>query len=237
MINTSELPNFSKLAEKLGIQFADLKLLRQALTHRSYLNENRGVDWQHNERLEFLGDAVLELVSTDYLYHRYPDKTEGNLTAYRAALVNTDIIAQAAEDLGINDYLLLSRGEAKDTESRARRAILANTFESIIGAIYLDQQFAGAEKFIKKYLDGQVEMVVGGGLWQDAKSLFQEKAQAKLDITPSYSVIKEVGPDHDKLFTVGLYLGTELEATGEGHSKQEAEQAAARVGLAGRQWD
>lgn len=228
-------PDFTQLAARAGLVFHEPQLLRQALTHRSYLNEHREVDWEHNERLEFLGDAVLELVMTDYLFRRYPDKTEGDLTAYRAALVNTQTIAAVAASLGVNDYLLLSKGEAKDT-GRARQVILANTFESIIGAVYLDQGFDVARGFIEKHLAGRVEALVAERRWQDAKSFFQEKAQALAEVTPIYEVISEVGPDHNKVFAVGLYLGEELVATGKGRSKQEAEQAAARQALAARGW-
>lgn len=227
-------PNFRILETSIGIIFRNQKLLKQAFTHRSYLNENPGLDLNHNERLEFLGDAVLELITTDYLYHRYSDKTEGELTAYRAALVNTVTIAQAASDIGLNDYLLLSRGEAKDV-GRARQVILANTFESLVGALYLDQGFAAAKQFIEKYLAPRVETVIAERHFKDAKSFFQEKAQAAA-ATPSYELIKESGPDHDKTFTVGLYVGEELVATGSGHSKQEAEQTAAREGLRRRGW-
>ncbi len=210
----NQLSDCEPLADRLGVAFRDLNYLRQALTHRSFLNEHKEVKWDHNERIEFLGDAVLELAITDYLFRRYPDRTEGDLTAYRAALVNTQTLAEAATDLGVNDFLLLSRGEAKDV-GRARQVILANTFESIIGAIYLDQGFEVARHFIERHLAHRIDAVVAERRWQDAKSFFQEKAQA---------------------FTVGLYLGTKLVATGTGHSKQEAEQAAARAALAGQGW-
>ncbi|HEY4476524.1 MAG TPA: ribonuclease III [Candidatus Paceibacterota bacterium] len=228
-------PDFHIFEKTVGITFRNLKLLEQAFTHRSYLNENLRSGLNHNERLEFLGDAVLELATTDYLYRHYPDKTEGDLTAYRAALVNTVTIAQVAADIGLNDYLLLSRGEAKDI-GRARQAILANTFESLIGAFYLDQGFEVAQGFINKYLIPRVGQVIAERRSQDAKSFFQERAQAETDITPAYELLRESGPDHDKTFTVGLYIGKELMATGSGHSKQEAEQVAAREGLKRRGW-
>ena len=227
--------DFHIFEKTVGITFRNLKLLEQAFTHRSYLNENLRSGLNHNERLEFLGDAVLELATTDYLYRHYPDKTEGDLTAYRAALVNTVTIAQVAADIGLNDYLLLSRGEAKDI-GRARQAILANTFESLIGAFYLDQGFEVAQGFINKYLIPRVGQVIAERRSQDAKSFFQERAQAETDITPAYELLRESGPDHDKTFTVGLYIGKELMATGSGHSKQEAEQVAAREGLKRRGW-
>lgn len=228
-------PNFHTFEILIGITFRNSKLLEQAFTHRSYLNENVEPGAEHNERLEFLGDAVLELVTTDYLFHCYPDKTEGDLTTYRAALVNTVTLAQTAADIGMNDYLLLSRGEAKDS-GRARHVILANTFESLIGALYLDQGFAAAGGLIKKYLTPRAEAVIAERRSQDAKSYFQERAQAISDMTPRYELMRETGPDHDKIFTVGLYIGKELVATGSGHSKQEAEQAAARDGLKRRGW-
>src|SRR3989338_1452283 len=228
-------PDFHIFEKTVGITFRNLKLLEQAFTHRSYLNENLRSGLNHNERLEFLGDAVLELATTDYLYRHYPDKTEGDLTAYRAALVNTVTIAQVAADIGLNDYLLLSRGEAKDI-GRARQAILANTFESLIGAFYLDQGFEVAQGFINKYLIPRVGQVIAERRSQDAKSFFQERAQAETDITPAYELLRESGPDHDKTFTVGLYIGKELMATGSGHSKQDAEQVAAREGLKRRGW-
>ncbi|MBI2100818.1 MAG: ribonuclease III [Candidatus Vogelbacteria bacterium] len=228
-------PDFNQLAGRLQLTFREPKLLRQALTHRSFLNEHREADWEHNERLEFLGDAVLELVMTDYLFRLYPEKSEGDLTSYRAALVNTQTIAEVSSELGINEYLLLSRGEAKDT-GRARAVILANTFESLIGAIYLDQGLETVRQFTEKHLASRVSALVAERRWQDAKSFFQERAQAMAEVTPTYQVMNEAGPDHDKMFTVGLYLGEALVATGTGHSKQEAEQQAARNGLTARGW-
>ena len=228
-------PDFNTFQSSVGLTFKEPKLLEQAFTHRSYLNESSRTDLDHNERLEFLGDAVLELATTDYLYRRYPDQTEGDLTTYRAALVNTVTIGQVAEELGMNDYLLLSRGEAKDS-GRARQVILANTFESLIGALYLDQGFEAAQSFIGKYLMPKVESVIADRRIQDAKSYFQEQAQAHAGTTPAYEVLEESGPDHDKVFKVGLYLDKELVAEGSGHSKQEAEQAAARAGLKARGW-
>ena len=228
-------PDFNTFQSSVGLTFKEPKLLEQAFTHRSYLNESSRTDLDHNERLEFLGDAVLELATTDYLYRRYPDQTEGDLTTYRAALVNTVTIGQVAEELGMNDYLLLSRGEAKDS-GRARQVILANTFESLIGALYLDQGFEAAQSFIGKYLMPKVEAVIADRRIQDAKSYFQEQAQAHAGTTPAYEVLEESGPDHDKVFKVGLYLDKELVAEGSGHSKQEAEQVAARAGLKARGW-
>lgn len=229
------MPNFASFAQKLDIVFNDLGLLAEALTHRSYLNENKGVASSHNERLEFLGDAVLELAVTRFLYDKFPAKPEGELTAFRAALVNTFSLADAASALGVNDYLLLSKGEAKDT-GRARQIILANAFEAIIGAIYLDQGFAIAEAFIAKNLYGKIDAVIASKSYQDAKSRFQEAAQDKKGITPAYQTLSQVGPDHAKLFTVGVFLNAEEVARGEGQSKQEAEQSAAQAGLDKMRW-
>lgn len=226
---------YRKFAEAIGVAFSDISLLREAFTHRSYLNEHKNLKTGHNERLEFLGDAVLELVVTEYLFTKYPDEPEGRLTAYRSALVNTNSIADAAVRWKMNDFLLLSRGESKDT-GRARQYILANTFEAVIGAIYLDQGYAAAKDFIGRSLFSEVDRIVRERLWQDAKSRFQEESQERIGITPSYVVQKESGPDHDKRFVVGLYIGTDLVATGEGRSKQDAEQAAARAGLERKGW-
>ncbi len=227
--------DFEAFAKKLGISFKDLGLLAEALTHRSYLNENKGLASSHNERLEFLGDAVLELAVTRFLYDKFPAKPEGELTSYRAALVNTVSLAEVAGAIGINGYLLLSKGEAKDT-GRARQIILANAFEAIIGAIYLDQGYEGAEAFIANNLYGKIDQVIANKSYQDAKSRFQEAAQDKRGVTPAYKTISQVGPDHAKLFTVGIFLDKEEIARGEGQSKQEAEQAAAQNGLEKMRW-
>lgn len=225
----------SDFSAVIGITFKQPQLLEQAFVHRSYINEHREYELDHNERLEFLGDAVLELVVTDYLFAKYPERSEGELTSFRAALVNTVTLSEVAESLKLNDYLLLSKGEARDN-GRARQAILADTFEAIIGAIYLDQGYEAARDFIAQQLFGKTEEIVKKNLWQDPKSTFQEKAQENLSITPSYQVMKAVGPDHNKRFTIGLYLADELVAEGEGHSKQEAEQEAAQKGLAAKGW-
>lgn len=228
--------NFSKFEKKTGFVFKDKTLLKQAFTHRSYINENPGVGIGHNERLEFLGDAVLELSVTDYLYKKYPDKTEGDLTSYRAALVNSNTIALAAEKLGMNEYLLLSKGEAKDT-GKARQYILANVYESFLGALYLDQGYEKANEFIAGSIFDKIDEIVEKGLFKDAKSLVQEKAQEHAGVTPLYKVIKETGPDHDKVFVVGVYFGKDLIAEGSGRSKQEAEQKAAHNALAAKKWN
>lgn len=226
---------FSSFEQKIQINFKNKKLLKEAFTHRSYLNENRTCNWPHNERLEFLGDAVLELIVTDYLFNKYPKKTEGELTSYRAALVNTQSISEGATQWDMNDYLLLSKGEAKDT-GKARHYILANTFEAVIGAIYLDQGYEVAQNFIAKSLFHKTERMVKKELWRDSKSRFQEKAQEIIGVTPSYLVVKEVGPDHDKQFTIGVFLGEEMIVEGKGMSKQEAEQRAAERALEIKGW-
>ncbi|MBQ3432923.1 ribonuclease III [Candidatus Saccharibacteria bacterium] len=214
--------------EKLGFAFNDINLLVVALTHRSYVNEHKAVH-EHNERLEFLGDAVLELVSSDYLYRNY-DYPEGVMTAIRAALVRTESIGDAGKELGYEPLVRLSRGEKQGSE-RAHDVILADCFEAVIGAIYLDQGYEAAREFIAKHILVKTDMVIEEGLWRDPKSYVQELAQKVDGITPVYKTLKEEGPDHDKLFTVGLYVGGALKGTGTGHSKQEAQTAAAREGV------
>lgn len=224
------MSDFVAHSEKLGLTFKNLDLLIEALTHRSYLNENRTTSGNHNERLEFLGDAVLELAVTHFLFTKFPNKPEGDLTAYRAALVNTYSLAETAESLGVNDMLLLSKGEKKDT-GRARQIILANAFEAILGALYLDQGYEAAEAFVAKNLNPKIDLVLKNRTWQDAKSQFQEVAQDKKSVTPTYRTLSETGPDHDKQFTVGVFLADVEIARGDGKSKQEAEQAAAHAAL------
>lgn len=219
----------------LGVTFSDVAHLRSAITHRSYLNEHREATWDHNERLEFLGDAVLELVVTDFLFVTYPEKPEGELTAVRAALVNTVSLAEASTKLGINDYLLMSKGEAKDV-GRARQYILANAFEACIGAIYMDQGYAAARDFIAGRLFSRTEEIVRKRLWQDAKSRFQELAQEHASVTPTYETVGQSGPDHDRVFTVGVFLRKEKIAEGVGRSKQEAEQEAALKAIEAKGW-
>ena len=227
--------DFKTFQPRIGYEFKDQRLLEQAFTHRSYLNENRALGRQHNERLEFLGDAVLELVVTEFLFAKYPESPEGDLTAYRAALVNTVSIADAGTKLGMNEYLLLSRGESKDT-GRARQIILANAFEALIGAIYLDAGYAPAQKFIETPLLHKADHVVAKQLWQDPKSKFQEIAQDTMGITPTYELVNQSGPDHDKRFVVAARIGSERLAQGMGRSKQEAEQDAAQKALAAKGW-
>jgi ribonuclease-3 len=222
------------LQEKIKIKFKNLDFLRTALTHRSYLNENRGYGLDHNERLEFLGDAVLELVVTDYLYLNFPNP-EGELTNWRASLVNKDMLSRVSRELGVEGYLLMSRGEAKDT-GRAREYLLANALEAIIGAIYLDQEYEAAKKFILDNIVVNLKGVLENKSYLDPKSHFQEEAQDKAGITPSYRVMSESGPDHDKRFVVGVYLGDEKVAEGDGSSKQEAQRNAAKQGLEAKGW-
>lgn len=227
--------DFKAFEDSVEFSFNDKGLLTQAFTHRSYLNENRDEGCKHNERLEFLGDAILELVVTDHLFKSFPDKAEGELTAYRSALVNTVTLAETAASVNMNEYLLLSRGEARDT-GRARQYILADTFEAFVGALYLDQGYEAAKSFLSKVLLPRLHDIVAKKLWQDAKSHFQEEAQERSSVTPTYNTIKEIGPDHNKRFVIGVYLGDELIAEGEGNSKQEGEQAAAEKALAVKQW-
>jgi len=227
--------NFGGLEKKLGIEFKNKDLLIQAFVHRSYLNENPDFRLEHNERLEFLGDAVLELAVTKYLFQKYSKKPEGELTNWRAALVNAKMLSKVAKSLGFNDFLLLSRGESKEL-GKARQYILANTFEALIGAIYLDQEFERVEKFIKKYLIKELPHIITAGLFRDTKSHFQEEAQERARITPIYKVLEEWGPDHAKHFTIGVFLEKELVAKGGGSSKQEAEEAAAKNALEVKGW-
>ncbi len=225
--------DLSKLEQKLGIQFKNIDLLKEALTHRSYLNENPSWGTPHNERLEFLGDAVLELVSTENLFHRFPQYPEGQLTSLRAALVNYQMIAKIARDINLEDFILLSRGEAKDT-GRAREVILANAMEALIGAIYLDSGYSEAKKVIEQFIiEPYVDKIIESGIYKDPKSQLQEIAQEKLKVTPTYSVMEEWGPDHKKIFKIGVYFGDKLIAEGEGYSKQESEIEAAKNALKG----
>ena len=227
--------NFGGLEEKLNIKFKNKDLLAQAFCHRSYLNENPNFSLGHNERLEFLGDAVLELVITEYLYQKYPKNAEGDLTNWRAALVNTKMLSKIAERLDFNSFLLLSQGEAKEI-GKARQYILANTLEAFIGAFYLDQGYKKSQEFIQKHLTKELPEIIEKGLYKDAKSRFQEEAQERVGITPIYEVLKEWGPDHAKQFRIGVFLNKELVAEGEGSSKQEGEEAAATKALHIKKW-
>lgn len=237
MTDPQDIPESLKKLEKLiGVTFTDSRHLLTAITHRSYLNEHREARQEHNERSEFLGDAVLELVVTDFLFHKYPEKPEGDLTAIRAALVNTVSLSEVATNMNVNEFLLLSKGEERDT-GRARQYILANTFESLIGAIYLDQGYETAKEFIASHLFDKTETIVAKRLWQDGKSRFQELAQEHASVTPSYETLSQAGPDHDRVFTVGVFLGKEKIAEGKGRSKQEAEQSAAIAGMEAKNWN
>jgi ribonuclease-3 len=229
------MSDIQQAAEKFGITLGKPELLQEALTHRSYLNEHRGYALPHNERLEYLGDAVLELVVTEYLYHTFPEKPEGELTALRAALVNGEMLAKVGTDLGVEAFLLMSRGEAKDT-GRARLYLIANAVEAVIGALYLDQGYAAAKALIDRVVLSRLPEVLDNKLYADPKSQFQEAAQEHAGLTPSYRVLKEWGPDHDRHFTAGVYIGDELVAEGEGASKQDAQRAAAKAALEKRGW-
>jgi ribonuclease-3 len=222
--------------KKIKHVFENKNLLVQAFTHRSYLNEHKGFATPHNERLEFLGDAVLELVVTEHLYAEYPNKTEGELTSIRAALVNTVSLSKVAGEIGVDEYLLLSKGEAKD-KGRARGVIWANAFEALVGALYLDGGYKSAKKFLDSVLLKKTEAIVTESLWQDPKSVLQEKSQEIEGVTPVYKTIKEAGPDHAKTFTVAVYFGEKLAGKGSGPSKQEAETAAAKSALTTRKWN
>lgn len=227
--------DFGKLEKELGFHFENKALLKQAFCHRSYLNEHPEFERGHNERLEFLGDAVLELVVTEHLFHTYPEKPEGELTSWRAALVNSKMLSEVARSLDFNDFLLLSKGEKKE-KGKARNFILGDTFEAFLGALYLDQGYGKCRDFLKKWLLPKIEEVVREGLFKDDKSFFQEVAQEKAGITPTYEVLEEWGPDHDKRFLVGVYLGKKLVAKGEGSSKQEAEERAAERAIKIKNW-
>ena len=230
------MKEFGLFEKKLGLSFNNKDLLTQAFVHRSYLNENPEFGLDQNERLEFLGDAVLELVVTEELYKQYPEKAEGELTNWRAALVNAKMLTRVAEELGFNDFLLLSRGETKEL-GKARQYILANTFEALVGALYLDSGYKDCDVFIKKYLIKHLPDIINTGSYKDAKSHFQEQAQDKDGITPVYKILKEWGPDHKKKFTVGVYLNENLITEGEGYSKQEAEEEAAKSALIAKGWN
>ncbi len=223
------------LEQTLGVTFKNRDTLRQALVHRSYLNEHPDFPLGQNERLEFLGDAVLELVVTEHLYRNY-ENPEGELTNWRAALVNAEMLAVLCHDLEIEPYLYLSRGEAKDKGSKARKYILANAFESIIGAIYEDQGWDASKEFITKRVLSQLPRILQERLYIDPKSRFQEAAQEHLGVTPSYKVLSEEGPDHAKEFDVGVFLGKDKVASGKGTSKQEAQVAAAEAAIAVKGW-
>lgn len=229
-MNDTEQAKLQKLCEEIQVEFQNLTILREALTHRSYLNESRVEQNRHNERLEFLGDAVLELVVTKFLFNQYPDRPEGDLTSFRAALVRTESLADEAKAINLGDYLYMSKGEER-TGGRSRPYILANAFEALIGSIYLDLGYAAAEKFLAERLFTKIERIVRDRLDLDAKSRLQELAQEVMKLTPNYQLKGETGPDHNKTFTMSVYLGDQELASGEGKSKQEAEQNAAASAL------
>ncbi len=229
------MKNFSKLEEQLNISFKNKDLLTQALTHRSYLNENPDFHLTHNERLEFLGDAVLELVITDYLYRKYPNRPEGMLTNWRASLVNTKILAKIAHKLNFHKFLLVSKGEEKEIDND-KASILADTFEALVGALYIDKSYQVCKKFIENNLTKELPEIIEKGLYKDSKSRFQEAAQEKVEITPTYKILDEKGPDHRKMFTLGVFLNNKLIAKGRGTSKQKAEEAAAKKALQIKKW-
>lgn len=222
-------PNNSELENNIGITFKNAELLQEALTHRSYINEH-GDFKAHNERLEFLGDAVLELIITETIFAQFPDLPEGEMTAIRAAIVRRETLAQVAQDLTLDHYIKMSKGESNN-KGKAREAILANAFEALTGAIYLDQGYETVSKFLLSHLKDRIGQVFSDKAYIDAKSRVQEILQAKRSITPNYKVLEETGPDHDKHFTIGIYAGEDLLATGTGQNKQQAETSAAREAL------
>ncbi len=226
---TIVLRDKTEIEKILGLEFGNEELYREAFTHRSYINEHKKHQINHNERLEFLGDAVLELVVTDYLFRNF-ENPEGEMTAWRSALVKTESLADVAERLDIGQYLLMSRGEAK-SGGRTRMALLANMVEAIIGAIYLDKGYERAAEFIHEHIISQLDKILAEGSYIDAKSKFQELAQEKEGVTPHYELLGETGPDHEKIFTIGVYIGARLCGKGEGNSKQSAQQAAAAAAL------
>jgi ribonuclease-3 len=230
------MKDFAKLESKLGLKFKNQEMLKQALVHRSYLNEHPDFKLDHNERLEFLGDAVLEIVVTEYLFRHFPTTPEGDLTNWRASLVNAKMLSQIADEIGLDNFLYLSRGEAKDSNTKARQYILANAVEAVIGAIYLDLGIVSSRKFIKELIITKLDEILEKHLYLDPKSKFQEKAQELFGVTPHYKVLSEEGPDHAKVFEVGLYLNEELIATGTGSSKQEAQIEAAAKGIEEKGW-
>jgi len=223
-----------KFSQKIGLEFNNLNLLQEALTHRSYLNENKSYKFQHNERLEFLGDAVLELIVTEYLFLNF-DNPEGELTSWRAALVNGEMLSRVAGELDLDNHILMSKGERKDT-GKARQYILANAMEAVIGAIYLDLGYEKAKFFVEKWIISKLPEVLKTKSYLDPKSYFQEKAQEFVQVTPHYEVLKEWGPDHDKNFLVGVFLNDEKVAEGQGRSKQEAQRKAAQAALEKKNW-
>lgn len=229
------MKDFAKFEEHIGFSFKDKGLLTQAFVHRSYLNEHPDFKKEHNERLEFLGDAVVELIVTEFLYRNFPNP-EGELTNWRASLVNANTLSAIASEIGMEEYLYLSRGEAKDSGSKARMYILANAIEALVGAMYLDQGMGPTEEFLGRFVISKLDHILEHKLYIDPKSRFQEAAQETVGVTPNYKVLGETGPDHAKEFKVGVYLGSELVASGMGSSKQDAQIEAARKALEVKGW-
>ncbi|NMB92334.1 MAG: ribonuclease III [Parcubacteria group bacterium] len=227
--------DFNKINQDLNLSFKNLDLLKEALTHRSFLNENKDWPVPHNERLEFLGDSILGFVVADELLKEFPELPEGQLTVLRAALVNSDSLLEVAKELKIENYILASKGELKDLHN-SRSYILSNAIEALIGALYLDNGLESSREFIKKYILPKTKTILATASYKDAKSFFQEKSQEILGITPIYKTLRSWGPDHNKEFEVGVYLNEELIAKGHGHSKQEAETEAAQNALEIKDW-
>lgn len=225
----------SEFEKKIGLEFKNKELLELAFTHRSFLNENRDLVKEHNERIEFLGDAVLELVVTEMLYNKFPGMKEGEMTAIRSALVNTDALSKRADKLGMEEYLKMSKGEK--ASEKGRWHILANTFESVIGAIYLDFGYEQSKKFLEINLFPYLGEILEDNLHRDPKSFFQEMAQDKNGVTPEYKTIEEIGPEHDREYIAGAYIGKEFIAKGKGSSKKNAEIDAAANALKVKKWD
>ncbi len=224
----------AKLEKRIGVTFKNKDLLKEALTHRSYINENSKWEVNHNERLEFLGDAVLELIVTEDIFRKFPEKEEGELTLYRSALVNSKMLGAIAYDIGLGDAILMSKGEAQESvKNRSKDKLAANAIEALIGAIHLDQDYKKAKKFVLKFVMPHLDEVVKLG-GKDAKSLVQEISQSEKKVTPIYKVLEESGPAHKRIFTVGLYFGDELQTKGVGPSKQEAELEAAQKWISSR---
>ena len=229
MMYIKMMKKINEFEKSIEITFSNINLLKTALTHRSYVNEHKSVN-EHNERLEFLGDAVLELIVSDYLFRKYPKRPEGELTSFRAALVRTDSLADTAKTLDIGKYLLLSKGE-DDTGGREKNYLLANAFEAIVGAIYLDKGYTESRDFVLKYLIAKLDDIVQNRSDIDSKTKIQEVTQEKFKVTPTYEVVNEVGPDHEKIFTVIVKVEDRIIGEGTGSSKQKAEEMAASKGL------
>jgi len=224
------MKQFQALEKTIRYSFKNEDLLKEALTHRSYLNEYPSWELPHNERLEYLGDAVLELIVSEELYKMFPSYPEGQLTVLRASLVNYQTLAKVASDIGLNDFILMSKGEARDT-GKAREVILANAIEALMGALYLDGDFEKARVFVKRFVMNRLDEILKTKSYKDAKSELQEIIQEQFKITPTYKVLEETGPAHQRTFRTGAYFGDTLIAQGQGPSKQEAEVAAAKKAL------